>query len=146
MARVLQRCVLSPASFVGPKATFGEKVAARAQKKALTMRPSLKARPLVSQTNYQIGPTTHERCPQPFELQMRCSLSVRGVKPRREARNPRANPHEPLAPLGQGWASGGGCSAVVSLDHKKSQFRYYFKVRYLLQICSGGETANMMEG
>ena len=40
-----------------------------------------------------------ERCPQPFELQiqMRCSLSVRDVKRRGAAQNPRANPHGHLA-------------------------------------------------
>ena len=56
---------------------------------------------------------SYERCPQPFELQMRCSLYVRDVKLRGAARNPRANPHEHSIPLGQGWSSG-GCSALVS--------------------------------
>ena len=55
----------------------------------------------------------YEKFPQPFEFQMRCSLSVRDVKPRGAARNPRANPHEHSVPLGHGWPSG-GCSALVS--------------------------------
>ena len=57
--------------------------------------------------------SNEKRCPQPFELQMRCSLYVRDVKLRGAARNPRANPHEHSISLGQGWSSG-GCSALVS--------------------------------
>ena len=82
---------LSPASLVRSKATLAEKVGAESS-------GSLRS---------------YERCPQPFELQMRCSLYVRGVKPRGAARNPRANPHAHSIPLGQGWSSG-GCSALVS--------------------------------
>ena len=57
--------------------------------------------------------SSDERWPKPFELQMRCSLYVRDVKLRGEARNPRANLHEHSISLGQGWSSG-GCSALVS--------------------------------
>jgi len=56
---------------------------------------------------------SYERCPQPFEPQVRLLSVSAGASLQGAARNPRANPHEHSISLGQGWSSG-GCSALVS--------------------------------
>ena len=56
---------------------------------------------------------SYERCPQPFDPQVRLLSVSAGTSLQGAARNPRANPHEHSISLGQGWSSG-GCSALVS--------------------------------
>ena len=56
---------------------------------------------------------SYERCPQPFDPQVRLLSVSAGTSLQGAARNPRANPHEHSISLGQGW-SPGGCSALGS--------------------------------
>ena len=67
---------------------------------------------------------SYERSPQPFELQMRFSLYVRGVKLRGAARNPKPA-HEARTPIGpHGWTLGpfGARMAVWWLFRRPSLF------------------------
>ena len=56
---------------------------------------------------------SYERCPQPFDPQVRLLSVSAGTSLQGAARNPRANPHEHSISLGQGWSSN-GCPPLVS--------------------------------